>query len=178
LHDFHRYVHDEVCGGTAIDYLEFGVCDGHSIRLWSQFNRDPQSRFIGFDSFEGLPEDWTRNFPRGALSMGGKLPQIDDERVSFVKGWFQNTVPGFLTGFTPRSRLIIHNDSDLYSSTLFTLANLNMLLVPGTVVILDDFSMATHVFRAFADYQSAFWRSAHPLAMTSDYAAQVAFVFD
>ena len=100
------------------------------------------------------------------------------ERVSFVKGWFQNTLPVFVNGFTPRSRLVIHNDSDLYSSTLFTLASLNVLLVPGAVVILDDFSMATHVFRAFADYRSAFMRSAHPVAMTSDYAAQVAFVFD
>jgi hypothetical protein len=178
LHDFHRHVHDEVSGGTAIDFLEFGVGAGHRIRFWSQLNHDPQSRFIGFDSFEGLPEDWTRNYPKGALDMGGVVPQIDDERVRFVKGWFQETLPRFLTEFTPRSRLVIHNDSDLYSSTLFTLANLNTLLVPGTVVIFDDFSMATHVFRAFADYKSAFWRSAHPVAMTSDYAAQVAFVFD
>ena len=42
----------------------------------------------------------------------------------------------------------------------------------------DDFSIAAHVFRAFADYRSAFWRSAHPVAMTSDYAAQVPFVFN
>jgi hypothetical protein len=53
-----------------------------------------------------------------------------------------------------------------------------MLLVPGVVVILDDFSHATHVFRAFADYRSAFWRSAHPVAMTSNYVLTVAFVFD
>jgi O-methyltransferase len=178
MYDLHRYVHDEVCGRTAIDFLEFGVCQGHSIRFWSQLNRDPQSRFIGFDSFEGLPEDWTRNYPKGALDVGGRVPQIEDERVRFVKGWFQNTLPSFLSGFTPRSRLVVHSDSDLYSSTLFTLAKLNTLLVPGTVVIFDDFSMATHVFRAFADYRSAFWRSAHPVAMTSDYAAQVAFVFD
>jgi hypothetical protein len=98
--------------------------------------------------------------------------------VSFVKGWFQNTLPDFLKGFMPRSRLVVHSDSDLYSSTLFTLANLNMLLAPGAVVIFDDFSMPLHVFRAFADYRSAFWRSAHPVAMTSDYADQVAFVFD
>ena len=52
-----------------------------------------------------------------------------------------------------------------------------MLLVPGAVVIFDDFSMATHVFRAFADYKAAFMRSAHPVAMTSDYAAQVAFAW-
>jgi O-methyltransferase len=178
LYDFHRHVHDEVCGGNAIDFLEFGVCKGNSIIFWSQLNRNLHSRFIGFDSFEGLPEDWTRNYPKGTLDVGGVVPRIDDERVSFIKGWFQNTLPGFLAEFTPRSRLVIHNDSDLYSSTLFTLANLNTLLAPGAVVILDDFSMATHVFRAFADYRSAFWRSAHPVAMTSDYAAQVAFVFD
>jgi hypothetical protein len=46
------------------------------------------------------------------------------------------------------------------------------------VLILDDFSMATHVSRVFTDYKSAFMRWAHPVAMTSDYAAQVAFVFD
>jgi O-methyltransferase len=178
LDDFYRHVHDEVCGGNAIDFLEFGVCAGRSIEFWSQLNDDPRSRFIGFDSFEGLPEDWTRNFPKGALSTGGWVPEIDDERVSFVKGWFQKTLPGFLTAFAPRSRLVVHSDSDLYSSTLFTLASLNMLLVPGAVVIFDDFSMATHVFRAFADYKAAFMRSAHPVAMTSDYAAQVAFVLD
>jgi O-methyltransferase len=178
LFEFYRHVHDEVCGGTAIDFLEFGVCAGRSIEFWSQMNRNPQSRFIGFDSFEGLPEDWTRNFPKGTLSTGGWVPEIDDERVSFVKGWFQNTVPGFVTEFTPKSRLVVHSDSDLYSSTLFTLASLNVLLVPGAVIIFDDFSMATHVFRAFADYKAAFMRSVHPVAMTSDYAAQVAFVFD
>lgn len=177
-YDFFRYVHDKICSGSTIDFLEFGVYKGHSIQFWSQMNRDPQSRFIGFNSFEGLPEHWTKKVPKGAFYAGGAVPQIDDERISFVKGWFQNTLPGFLNGFSPRSRLIVHNDSDLYSSTLFTLANLNMLLVPGVVVILDDFSHATHVFRAFADYRSAFWRSAHPVAMTSNYALTVAFVIE
>ena len=141
-------------------------------------NRDPQSRFIGFDSSEGLPEDWLGNYTKGTFDVGGAVPQIDDERVNFIKGWFQNTLPGFLKEFTPRSRLVVHSDSDLYSSTLFTLATLNTQLVPGSVIIFDDFWMPTHVFRAFTDYRSAFWRSAHAVAMTSDYADRVAFVFD
>ena len=141
-------------------------------------NRDPQSRFIGFDSSEGLPEDWLGNYTKGTFDVGGAVPQIDDERVSFIKGWFQNTLPGFVKEFTPRSRLVVRSDSNLYSSTLFTLANLNTLLIPGAVVIFDDFWMPTHVFRAFADFRSAFWRSAHPVAMTSNYADRVAFVFD
>jgi hypothetical protein len=177
LHDFYRYVHHEVCGGTAIDFLEFGVYTGDSIRFWSQMNRDPPSRFIGFDSFEGLPEDWVENYPKGTFDVGGAVPQIDDERVSFIKGLFQNTLPGFLKGFTPRSRLVVHNDSDLYSSTLFTLASLDALLIPGAVVIFDEFRGATHEFRAFADYRNAFLRSARAVAMTSN-ADQVTFVFD
>ena len=178
LYDFYRYVHCEVCNGTAIDFLEFGVYKGHSIKFWSEMNRDSQSRFIGFDSFEGLPEDWVGDYTKGAFDLGGAVPQIDDERVHFIRAWFQDTLPGFLKEFAPRSRLVVHSDSDLYSSTLFTLANLNTLLVPGAVVIFDDFWMPTHVFRAFADYRNAFWRSAHPVAMTADYADQVAFVFD
>jgi hypothetical protein len=178
LEDFYRHVHDEVCGGTAIDFLEFGVYKGNSIRFWSQMNRDPHSRFIGFDSFEGLPENWTKKVTKGAFYVAGAVPQIDDERVSFIKGWFQTTLPSFLDRFTPRSRLVIHNDSDLYSSTLFTLVSLHSFLVPGTVIIFDEFSSATHEFRAFADYRGAFWRSATAVAMTSDYATRVAFVFD
>lgn len=178
LHDFYRYVHAEVCGGTAIDFLEFGVYEGNSIRFWSQMNRDPQSRFIGFDSFEGLPEDFTKNWPKGRFDVGGATPEIHDERVSFVKGWFQDTLPDFLRGFVPKSRVIIHNDSDLYSSTLFTLASLHNLLVPQTVIIFDEYTVAMHEFRAFADYRKAFRRTAHPVAMTSDYGSQVAFVFE
>ena len=178
LYDFYRYVHGEVCDGTAIDFLEFGVYQGHSIRFWSQMNRDPQSRFIGFDSFQGLPENVGKKWTTSAFDLGGVIPQIEDERVSLVKGWFQNTLPGFLSTFQPRARLVIHNDSDLYSSTLFTLVSLHRFLVPKTVIIFDEYSVATHEFRAFADYRSSFWRSAHPVAMTSDYASQVAFVFE
>ena len=90
------------------------------------------------------------------------MPQVGDERVSFAKGWFQTTLPGFANGFTPRSRLVVHNDSDLYSSTLFALASRYTLLVPGAVVILDDFSHTTHVSVHSPINRSAFWRSVAP----------------
>lgn len=175
--ELHAYVNGELCGGGAIDYLEFGVYRGESMRHWAAINRDAASRFIGFDSFEGLPEDWTVRLKSGAFDTGGVLPEIDDGRVSFVKGWFQDTLPTLLAEFQPRSTLVIHNDSDLYSSTLYVLTMLDRLLAPGSVVIFDEFSSPLHEFRAFHDYLAAYRRQVVPVAMTRDYATQVAVQF-
>jgi O-methyltransferase len=176
--DLYSYLNKNVLHNDAIDYLEFGVYRGDSIRRWSTINTHPNSRFFGFDSFEGLPEGWTNKHGEGAFDVSGNIPQIDDPRVSFVKGWFQHTLRPMLANFQPRSRLVIHNDSDLYSSTLYVLATLDQLIVPDTVIVFDEFCVALHEFRAFFDYQRAFMRSATPLAMTEDFATQAAFVFD
>jgi O-methyltransferase len=173
----HSYINEHVCGDGPIDYLEFGVYRGETIYNWSQMNRNPDSRFIGFDSFTGLPESWTSRHGAGAFDLGGALPSIKDQRVSFVQGWFQDTLRQALERINPRSRLIIHNDSDLYSSTLFVLATLDPWIVPGSVVIFDEFCVALHEFRAFADYTAAFNRNPSPIAMTADFATQAAFLF-
>ncbi|MCD8493946.1 MAG: hypothetical protein LRY39_00675 [Alphaproteobacteria bacterium] len=46
--------------------LEFGVYKGESINYFS--HRLPQLSFFGFDSFEGLAEDWVGHQPRKAHS--------------------------------------------------------------------------------------------------------------
>ena len=52
--------------GRALQFLELGVFEGESIERWATINSDPESRFHGFDSFEGLPEDWGV-LPKGIL---------------------------------------------------------------------------------------------------------------
>src|SRR6266852_2559622 len=163
-HRFELYadMQAKVLAEESIDYLEFGVRYGDSLFKWSTINSHPDSRFIGFDSFEGIPEVWasvTGEAPKGSFSVGGVVPQTNDSRIRFVKGWFKDTLRPFLREFSPRSRLVIHNDGDLFSSTLFTLATLDPILRRGSILIFDEFANPLHEWRAFQDYASAFGRN-------------------
>ena len=180
----YRYVNETCCGAGQIDLLEFGVASGSSLKLWTQTNTHPQSRFIGFDTFEGLPEAWDAGVafraPKGRFSQGGRIPEFDDDRVSFCKGLFQETLPTFLQGFVPRANLVVHHDSDLYSSTTYCLTRMNDVCTKGTVLIFDDFYASLHQFRAYEDYVASYRRTLRPVGMTSDYGVPlvVAFVYD
>ena len=81
--------------GMRILYLEFGVAFGDSIRFWSDLLRGSDAVLHGFDSFEGLPEDWNRYTPKGAYSTDGVIPEVNDERVRFFKGLFQDTLADY-----------------------------------------------------------------------------------
>lgn len=137
----YRAVHEKMIGDKPIDYLEFGVFQGDSMRKWTSINTHPKSRFYGFDSFEGLPENWiTGQKEKGAFTTNGVMPSIDDPRVTFVKGWFNQSLVPFLQDFKPENQLVLHLDADLFSSTLFVLMTLNPLIKRGTVMVFDDFN--------------------------------------
>ncbi len=166
--ELYQYVNDALLGNSnqSIDYLEFGVFEGASIRQWCDLNQNASSRFVGFDSFEGLPEDWHSGKRKGAFNTNGKRPEITDTRVSFVAGWFQQTLRRFMASYSPQERLVIHLDCDLYSSTLYCLTTLDPVLSPGTLIVLDDFFDALHVYRALSDYCSAYVRQYKLVART------------
>jgi hypothetical protein len=103
--------------------LEFGVYKGTSIRYFASGLPNPDCRFFGFDSFEGLPVEWS-NKPAGTFSREGSPPEMDDPRISLVKGWFQDTLPQFAVSADGYDAVLVHMDADVYSSTLFVLSQL------------------------------------------------------
>jgi len=130
-------------------YLEFGVAGGASMRWWSQALKNPEALLHGFDSFEGLPEEggpWRR----GEFDMRGQMPVIDDPRVKFIKGWFDQVLPTY--SVCPHEVLVVNLDADLYSSTIYVLRWLRPYVKPGTYVYFDDMNVADQERRAFDEF--------------------------
>jgi hypothetical protein len=138
-------------------FLEFGVFKGYTMSQWSVLLKNPESRFVGFDSFEGLPEDWAADYPKGTFTVHGTIPEISDKRVTLVKGWFDNTVPTY--EFIERDHLVVHLDADLYSSTILVLRALKSRINIGTTLIFGDFQHFDHERRAFDEFlRETGWR--------------------
>jgi len=137
-------------GELATLYMEFGVWEGAATRYWSKLLRNPKSVLHGFDSFEGLPEDWNVYCGQGSFSTGGNVPHIDDTRVQFFKGWFEQTLPKYK--WPAHDALVLNFDADLYSSTIFVLNALQEHILPGTYVYFDEFQNRWHELRAFDEF--------------------------
>lgn len=167
------YVRDAERLEGPVTYLEFGVAGGHSFAWWLARNTDPASRFVGFDTFTGLPEDFGP-YKTGAFSTEGRAPEIADPRARFVAGLFQDTLGPFLAEAAldarPTShRLVVHLDADLYSSTLFVLTRLAPVLRPGDVLFFDEFGVPMHEFKAFTEFVQAYGVGYRVLGQANDF---------
>jgi hypothetical protein len=147
--------------------LEFGVAAGQSIR---QIASRTLKKVHGFDSFEGLPEDWAGHLERkGAFSQKQALPKVPSN-VTLHVGWFDQTLPGFLAA-NPGPVSLLHVDCDLYAGTkvIFDLAGDR--IVPGTVIMFDEYfnypAWRLHEFKAWQEFVSARNVSYRYIAMTA-----------
>jgi O-methyltransferase len=164
----HEFVINEEVKDQAIDYIEFGVASGIAFKWWVERNKNPDTRFYGFDVFTGLPEDFGV-MKKKHYDTKGATPDIDDSRVTFVSGLFQNSLPGFLKGYKSNKRKVVHMDADLYSSTLYVLTRMFPLLKNNDIIIFDEFGVPTHEFRAFSDIVSSYNLNFELLAAINNY---------
>ncbi len=146
---------------APLTFLEFGVYRGDSLRQWAALNHHPDSVFLGFDSFTGLPMRW-RNRPAGHFDCGGQPPAIADSRVRCIPGWFNHTLPQALASIAngPERQILVHLDADLHASTLYCLTTLGTAL--GSFLVMFDEYGAGEA-RALRDVLDAWGGSFVPL---------------
>jgi len=114
-------------------YCEFGVYRGETINFIAPLIT---AEVHGFDSFEGLPEDWKQGHEKGTFRLDA-LPQVRPN-VRLHKGWFEDTIPVFRKQH-PEKIAFLHLDADLYSSTRTVFELLGNAIVAGTVIVFDEF---------------------------------------
>ncbi len=148
-------------------YLEFGVATGASFNWWMEQNQHPDSRFYGFDTFSGLPEDFGP-YKKGHFN-SGSIPAIRDHRGTFYEGLFQQTLPGFLKTFQNDHRKVIMMDADLYTATLYTLTSLAPYLKKGDIILFDEFSVPTHEFMAYLHFVQCYMIELKPIGVINNY---------
>jgi len=153
----------------SIYYLEFGVAGGKSFQWWVNNIIDKDSRFTGFDTFTGLPEDWGF-YRKGDMSANNLFPDVNnDQRCSFEKGIFQETLPSFLKDFDSDLRKVVHMDADIYSSTLFALTMLGPYLKKDDIIIFDEFNVPMHEFKAFSEFTSSYYIKVKLIGAVNNY---------
>lgn len=119
-------------------YLEFGVYQGGSAEFMARYTDEP---IYGFDSFEGLPEDWIPGSQVGRFSLEGKPPKVSAPNIEFIKGWFDATVPSFIAQNRERKIKFIHFDCDLYLSHKIVFDELlsSETDLQGTIALFDEY---------------------------------------
>lgn len=129
--------------------LEFGVAMGTTIRCLAGSAPLLDRLIYGFDSFRGLPEPWA-DYKKGHFACD--IPEVPNN-VELIVGRFEDTILPFLDDHVDDDIALIHIDCDLYSSTKCVLDHLTSWIVPGTVIVLDEFWIVTdQEQKAFNDW--------------------------
>jgi hypothetical protein len=180
--DQQRYDHLEaVCKSNLVngEILEFGVYQGDTINFIAE--RFPNQLVYGFDSFKGLPEDWDTSyndkfnkFKKGYFALDS-LPSVNSN-VKLIQGMFDSSLPQWLFKNEIKAVKLLHIDSDLYASAKIIFDNLNDYIVPGTVIVFDEFypwsckryeTWEEHEYKAFCEWVNEYHRKFEVLYRTT-----------
>ena len=161
-------IKQEQVGTMPIDYFEFGVAGGYSFKWWLDANKNPGSKFYGFDTFEGLPENFGP-FAKGTMAAALESLKITDSRAYFYKGLFQDTLNPFLEQYQNGRRKLIHMDADIFSATLFALSQMYKYLNDGDIIMFDEFAVPTHEFMAFKIFTESFYIQYEVISAANNY---------
>lgn len=158
------------------DVMEAGVWRGGAgifmKAMLDELRMDDRKVWLA-DSFQGLPRPDVAAFPADAdvrlhahRILRVPLEEVRanfleygllDDRVCFLKGWFQETLPK-----APVEQLaLLHLDADMYGSTMVALRSLYHKVAPGGFVIVDDYHSIPACRSAVDDFRAANGITAH-----------------
>ena len=149
--------------------MECGTWKGQTLDMISEFtNKD----VYGFDTFEGINVQW-EEVDMNKFNINGELPkqveQLDknvrfkttgitkkfNSNVNFVKGLFQNTLPGFLKEKNQKISFL-HIDCDIYEGAKSIFDNCNKYLSNNSIIVFDElvnyYGFENGEFKAFYEW--------------------------
>lgn len=134
-------------------YFEFGCNEANTVRMaWDSFHYLFDFTYVGFDSFEGLPEitkiDEQDIWEKGKLAFAEERfintcfsHGIPRDRLKTVRGFYdQSLTPELAQQFAPKKAAVIYIDCDLYTSTVSVLRWIPSFLQVGTIIVFDDWN--------------------------------------
>lgn len=155
--------------------IECGVWRGGMIAGIAQVMGNNRQYYL-FDSFEGLPDakeidgetalawqadkDSAIYYDNCKAEMEWAQKAINlaavSDKTTFIKGWFENTVPEFTTH---EPIAVLRLDGDWYDSTMVCLDHLFPKVAVGGLIILDDYYAWDGCSKALHDYLSKHQRA-------------------
>lgn len=159
---------------SKIIYIELGVWEGYSINYFSKLFTNKESKFIGFDTFTGMPEKW-RHMDVGHYDQSENLPKFADDRIKLYKGVFQDTLDNYLKNLNldKETKILINFDCVLYTSTLFCLTKIEHYFKDYFFVFDEFYGDECRAFKHFVDsYKKDFELI---VGSKSNYAPEVVF---
>ncbi|HEY1464543.1 MAG TPA: TylF/MycF/NovP-related O-methyltransferase [Terriglobales bacterium] len=139
--------------------VELGVYKGASLIRLATFRNalenDFSRKIIGFDAFGKFPQEnlETENdlrFIRGFEGAGGNGLSVEElsgilrrkafQNVALVKGNVFQTIPKYLADHPETRIAFLHLDMDVQEPTIFALNELYDRVVPGGIIVFDDYN--------------------------------------
>ena len=135
----------------------------------------------GFDTFEGLVEDWQvddqvvikrgtfslseplaqRSMRDTGVSLHRGLPAALGRKVQFIRGSTYETLAPFLADRPAAPIRIFHMDLDTYESCLHALETCKDRFIEGSILVFDEYLVTNGEMRAFFEFQNQYeleWR--------------------
>lgn len=157
MRNLRRIIETVIAEQIPGDFIETGVWRGGACIYMSGIlaaHDERERRVWVADSFEGLPPPSPELYPEDAGDIHSNYQELAiseqsvrsnfqrygllSDRVSFLRGWFKDTLPT-----APIQQIaLLRLDGDMYESTIQALDALYDKVSPGGFVIVDDYGLA------------------------------------